>query len=66
MEEEMGMFGIRHYEAIAMVLVEVKLDHLYEGYEALHDLAEKLCELFSGDNPNFDREKFLKTCGMEE
>ena len=27
--------------------------------------AETMCNIFGNDNPNFDRAKFLKACGVE-
>jgi len=59
----MSIFTRRHYQAIAE---ELHIEQLYpqdQGpvAEILHDL----CRMFSKDNPNFDREKFLKACGME-
>ena len=60
----MGMFERRHYEAIAEVLNNCFVWHM-NGAEVkftAHELANK----FQKDNPNFEREKFLKACGMEE
>ncbi len=69
MEEKMGMFEGRHYQAIAEELdtcheymegpyVELSLDMKW--------VAERFADLFEKDNPNFEKESFLKDCGMEE
>ena len=32
--------------------------------EQLQTLAESMADIFAEDNPNFDRERFLKACGI--
>ena len=29
------------------------------------DVARGMCDIFKADNPRFDRERFLKACGIE-
>jgi len=29
-------------------------------------IAEEMCSIFAADNPRFDRNRFLKACGIEE
>lgn len=44
----------KHYEAIARLL---------SGQNADLDLCESLARYFKSENPNFDRQRFLKACG---
>ena len=30
----------------------------------LDTITRETCDIFSSDNPNFDRERFLKACGL--
>ena len=64
----MGIFGTRHYQAIAEVFALRNASNLqtHDEFVVDCDLAETFCEMFSRDNPNFEKEKFLKVCGMEE
>jgi len=69
----MGIFERRHYQAIAEVVCEELKELKRANYRAvtsyvceLEDFAEHLAQMFSRDNPNFKRERFLKACGMEE
>ena len=68
----MSIFERRHYQAIAEVIAEecegIKEDGTSIAAEysfELHDVTYKLCDKFLLDNPNFNREGFLKACGME-
>lgn len=64
----MGMFGRIHYQAIAEVFASRSADTYQTHDEFVVDcsLVEDFCDMFEKDNPNFEREKFLKACGMEE
>ncbi len=33
---------------------------------AIYQMSCKLCDVFEQDNPNFDRARFLKACGIEQ
>ena len=42
------------------------LDRLGGWNQSRNELAERMCEwIFESDNPNFDRDRFLKACGVE-
>lgn len=66
MEKKMGMFEKRHYQAIAEVVASFGVDQKLEPPTEIELVARALAAMFSKDNPNFKREKFLKACGMEE
>lgn len=58
----------KHYEAIADVLrncVEAE-KNMCNGVctDKLAYIAEHLAEYFASDNPRFNRERFLKACGV--
>ena len=65
----MSIFTRRHHQAIAEVVAETrrtfKAVRAYNALDGTECLARNVCATFLRDNPNFDREKFLKTCGME-
>lgn len=53
------MLSRKNYEAIAGIISKS------EGrYGTLWEIAKDLADYFEGDNPNFDRERFLKACGL--
>lgn len=59
----------KHYEMIAKAIYDETTPHLgsYGGcdsVQALADLARSLSAAFATDNPRFDRERFLKACGL--
>ena len=60
----MSIFEKRHYQAIAEVLKAFNVD-MNEAPSEIELTARALAAMFLHDNPNFDREKFLKACGME-
>ena len=33
--------------------------------ETVTEISERLAVIFAADNPNFDRSRFLKACGLE-
>ncbi len=60
----MSIFARRHYQAIAEEFKECRNDAGFDHVEV--DLvARAFTTLFLHDNPNFNRERFLKACGME-
>lgn len=63
----MSIFTRRHYQAIAEVfaLRNASFHQTHDEFVVDCDLAETVCEMFRLDNPNFNREEFLKACGME-
>ncbi len=64
----MTIFGKQHYEAIAEVFSAETVDmyQTHSEYISVCNLAESFCDKFFHDNPNFNREEFLKACGMGE
>ena len=63
------MFTKKHYEAIAGILAE-NLQTEYYGYTGYASgLADSLCnefaDYFGQDNPLFDKDRFLKVCGVK-
>lgn len=37
---------------------------ILEGKLTCRSITDKLADYFASNNPNFDREKFLKACGL--
>lgn len=55
------LFSQRHYRKIAAFVKEME----YYSITRLH-LRDKLIEMFERDNPKFDKDKFVKACGVIE
>lgn len=55
----------KHFEAIAAILAE-QHDHdpNSNDYLVIYDTATDLASYFATENPNFDRRRFLKACGL--
>ncbi len=51
----------KYFEAAARMVAFVRAD---KGTEIATTVAAVLMELFAGDNPRFDRGRFLKACGL--
>lgn len=51
----------KHFEAIALILKTQREEHDAETAERI---ADDLAGYFAGVNPNFDRARFLKACGL--
>jgi hypothetical protein len=58
-----SLFSRRHYEAIAATMLAVN-ETLGDGN--MVDAATAMADLFQGDNPRFDRTRFLEACGLSE
>jgi hypothetical protein len=56
----MAIFARRHYKAIAQILRETDDDDV--GAYALRCARERMATMFTGDNPRFDRNKFMFAC----
>ena len=69
----------KHFAAVAAILAaeneqaQTDLDDAAHGFDegfasgkihVLANVAESLADFFSGENPNFDRAKFLTACGV--
>ena len=61
----------KHYEAVAGIIfdavaVEDHDDKVWNGrQDAIHEIASTVAGYFASDNPAFDRQRFLKACGVE-
>ena len=51
----------KHYVAVAAILSE----YTDNGTHTPGFIAEDLASYFASDNPAFDRQRFLKACGVE-
>lgn len=60
-------FQRRHYQAIAEVLIlSVNSQaHLFAELSA-RELIDRFADLFSRDNPRFDKDRFLSACGLTD
>lgn len=57
------MFTRRHYEAIAKCIRERKEKHISrDEIPGIQAIQWELECLFENDNPNFNRERFIKAC----
>ncbi len=59
----MPIFARQHYQAIAEELHIKQWNDQDQGLVV--EIICSLCQMLLHDNPNFNREKFLKACGME-
>ena len=59
----MPIFTRLHYQTIAETLSRYR-EFAQNSYE-VRGVIQELASMFSADNPNFNRERFLKACGME-
>ncbi len=62
------MFTKQHYNAIAKIVKENTIVIGTTGQGEIHkrDFIEYLANYFEQDNALFDRERFLKACGLKE
>ena len=62
------MFTRQHYKAIAEMIANNSViaakDESLMTYMNRNDFVDELVDYFAQDNPRFDREKFLKACGL--
>lgn len=58
----------KHFEAIAAIIATrvpfADPKHEEWAAAAVAELAENLAGYFATENPNFDRHRFLKACGL--
>lgn len=55
----------KHFEEIAAELRAAReLDSNPAARQAVERVAEGLAKIFAGENPRFDRARFLKACGL--
>lgn len=62
-------FQRRHYEAVASIPAEAKSleerSYISDPTDKRVWITQQLVLLFARDNPRFDRERFLRACGVE-
>ncbi len=57
----------KHYVAIAAILANcLKQENTPEGRLAVKNAARELANEFAGENPGFQRSRFLQACGIEQ
>lgn len=59
----------KHFEAIALIIKNARIPNAAAGFDdgfdaGVEDVATSLADYFAGENPRFDREKFLTACGI--
>jgi hypothetical protein len=60
------MITRKHFEAIARDVKTLMSADLRWTNEPFSDFIDSLCCYFRQDNPNFDRDKFIKACGFKD
>lgn len=55
----------KDYVLIAKVIADIVSDFGQEEPVQPSLIAEELADALAGDNPNFDRERFLTACGVK-
>lgn len=60
----MSIFARRHYQAIAEVLTNCYWSAA--NPREVINTVEAIASMLARDNPNFNRDRFLKACGMEK
>jgi hypothetical protein len=63
----------KDYVRFAAMLKQQRITAMKPEYSEQHDhyhkwfdgIAFDMCKIFANDNPNFDRARFLKACGVE-
>ena len=60
----------KHFEAIADSIKNIRLAwsrrELEFDEQPFIDMVDDMCYMCRKDNPNFDRDKFIKACGFED
>lgn len=63
------MMSRKHYELLAAALREARRDEDFELEPGADGVATIICrhlaDALASDNPRFDRERFLKACGVK-
>jgi hypothetical protein len=66
------MITRKHFEAIADSIKNLKQglidsgELIYSDLQLVIDMVDDMCDMCRQDNPNFDRDKFIKACGFED
>ena len=56
------MFAKRHYEAIARAMQEAQYNLSEDAKRGIDRTIDRLADLFSRDNANFNRDRFERAC----
>jgi hypothetical protein len=56
-------YAKRHYEDTARIIANANT-HIPHKY-AIHAFAKEFADLYANDNPRFDRDRFMRACGLE-
>ena len=60
-------FQRRHYVAIAEILADMENGTLQQSlFSDIRPIAQAFATYFEADNPRFDRERFLRACGVTQ
>ncbi len=61
-------YSSRHHDDLAVFIKEELAKALPNSLmmKSKRRVAERLADRLAADNPQFDREKFLKACGLED
>jgi hypothetical protein len=54
----------KNYIAIARIIKEEWTYLPFDLRMSYESFANKMCEMFAKDNPNFDKDRFLVACGF--
>ena len=60
-----AMMSKKHYVAIAACVAHTSTAPNTRRLGPVESLAYRLADYFASENPNFDRARFLKACGLE-
>lgn len=58
----MAAFQQRHYEALAKLMQDAKVQHDTDQQGGLDMLERMLADLLARDNAKFDRDRFIRAC----
>ena len=61
------MFTKHHFEVVAETIKKTKSQFVtFDAKDALTQCAVNFCDRLASENERFDREKFLKACGVDD
>lgn len=62
------MLTKKDFKAVAEIINKHTIEHVsYPGDEIVkHGFTNELADYFATQNPRFDRERFMQTCGLTE
>ena len=57
----------KHYEAIAEAIADVIRPYDERAVQSLvYEIIDNLADFFEQDNPKFDRQRFMESCGIKK